>query len=420
MGERSAQMNVSVVFVGFVILIVDGFDQAATAVTVPQLAVEWGLPVSAFTLPIVASNVGIVVGYVIAGWLASRIRAVPTLYAALLVAAAGSAASALVLVAESVPMLTLVRVVAGLGIGVVLPISVALTTSLNPDAAKERITALMMLGLIVGVGIGGLVGRPLLSWWGPAGVFWVATLVTLVVGVVTATVLPPGAGRRAPQRGGPEPTGDRARDRPQALLVPASRTTTLLLWGFALLVFVTAHLITSWTPAILVGYGFDPTAAPIGLAYSSLGAGLGGLALVWLVTRWGIGRAMTSAAAVAIVFLGLIALAGVGGPTLLLLLVGAGAGVGACQVAMLTMAVSVYPSATRTAGVGYAAAAGRVGSIIGPVLGGLLLALSIGPSAVVLVATVPVVIALAMSVSLARRTAGPPPTRVTRDDQGAV
>lgn len=408
---RSESVNVPVVVLGFLILVVDGIDQATTAVTVPRLALDWGVPPSAFTLPVVATNLGIVVGYMIGGRVAARIRNAPTLYAGLAVVVVGSAASALVLGAESVPLLTLARVVAGVGIGVVLPISIAVTTSLNPDTAKERITVVMALGLIAGVGVGGLVGGALLSWWGASGIFWVAAFITVIIGLVATTVLPwHDVGLRAPHGGttvpGPGPghePGETGRVRD--LLAHGSATTTVLLWGFAFLVFITVHLLTSWTPAILVMYRFDPTSAPIGLAYLSLGAALGGLALVWLVARWSVGRAMIAAAVIAFVFLCLIGLAGWGGQVLLLLLVGAGVGTGGCQVAMLAMAVSMYSPAARPVGVGYAAAAGRVGSIVGPLVGGALLATSFGPSVVILIASVPMVIAFLVAIALSRRPA---------------
>lgn len=418
MEKRSSPLNVPVIVVGLLVLAVDGFDQAASAVTAPQLAAAWGLPTSAFTLPIVATNAGIVIGYTAAGWLAARVRTAPTLYAGLAVAAIGSALSAIVLSAESVPMLTLVRAFTGLGIGVVLPIAISLTTSLNPDTAKERITALMTVGLIAGTGIGGLTGRPLMSSWGPAGVYWTAALVSIVVALAATTVVPRRDAERRVTRDGTRTTADEAhKGGARELLGPGTRVPTLLLWGFALLVFVTAHVLTSWTPALLVMFGFESTVAPIGLTFTSLGAILGGLYIVWSVKAWGITRAVTAAAVVTIVFLVLVGLVGGGGQALLLLLlVAVGAGVGACQVAVLAMAVSAYPKEARTAGVGYAAAAGRVGSIAGPVLGGVLIALSFGPSAVVLVSAVPIVVALVLSVALGRRLVRQEPTDLAYEE----
>lgn len=395
--REPTRVSVPVVLIGFLLVLVDGFDSATISVVVPQLAADWGLAPSDFTYPIAATNAGVAVGYMIAGWLAARFRTAPTLYAGLLVAAIGSALSAVVLVTESMPLLTLARVVTGLGIGVVLPAAISVTTSLNPAAMRQRISVLVTLGLASGIAVGGLVGKTVLTRWGPAGMYWVAAAATIAAAAVAVAVLP--------WRGEPaaRTTDEAASGRVQELLVPAYRSTTLLLWAFSFLVFITAYMLTSWIPTILVSFGFTPTEAPIGLTYLSIGGVLGGLCLLGLAARWGIGRAMLVAAATGVVFLTLLGLVGAGGQPLLLLILGAGAGVVACQIGQLTMAVSVYSDALRTTGVGFAAAIGRIGSIIGPAVGGALIALSIEPSTVMLLAAGPVLLALFGAVALVRR-----------------
>ena len=263
--RESARVSVPVVVVGFLLVLVDGFDSATISVVVPQLAADWGLAPSDFTYPIAATNAGVAVGYMIAGSLAARFRTAPTLYAGLLVAALGSALSAVVLVTESMLLLTLTRVVTGLGIGVVLPAAISVTTSLNPAAMKQRISVLVTLGLASGIAVGGLVGKAILTRWGPAGMYWVAAAATIAAAVVAVAVLP--------RRGEPaaRTTDEAASGRMQELLVPAYRSTTLLLWAFSFLVFITAYMLTSWIPTILVSFGFTPTEAPIGLTYLSIG-----------------------------------------------------------------------------------------------------------------------------------------------------
>ena len=51
---------------------------------------------------------------------------------------------------------------------------------------------------------------------------------------------------------------------------------------------------------------------------------------------------------------------------------------GGAQVGLYPMATQVYPTAIRVSGVGCAQAWGRVGSIIGPLLGGALVAAGLG------------------------------------------
>jgi AAHS family 4-hydroxybenzoate transporter-like MFS transporter len=61
----------------------------------------------------------------------------------------------------------------------------------------------------------------------------------------------------------------------------------------------------------------------------------------------------------------------------LLSIVICGAGIGGgCQAGINSLSALAYPPAIRSSGAGWALGAGRVGTIAGPLLGGMLLALS--------------------------------------------
>jgi len=92
-------------------------------------------------------------------------------------------------------------------------------------------------------------------------------------------------------------------------------------------------------------------------------------------------------------------------------------GQSALAVSYYPLAVSYYPPEIRTTGVGWAAASGRIGSIVGPALGGLMLALNWSPRDIVLTAVVPAAAALAVLAALAwvdrRPDGGHAPARAT-------
>ena len=48
------------------------------------------------------------------------------------------------------------------------------------------------------------------------------------------------------------------------------------------------------------------------------------------------------------------------------------------QIGMNVLAASIYPTYVRSTGVGWALGIGRLGSILGPVIGGILLGLGLG------------------------------------------
>ena len=71
----------------------------------------------------------------------------------------------------------------------------------------------------------------------------------------------------------------------------------------------------------------------------------------------------------------------------------AGFGVVGAQIGMNALAAGLYPTAIRSTGVGWALGVGRIGSIIGPLAGGILLSLGWNAQSVVLVAAIPALLA---------------------------
>ena len=280
-------------------MLVDGFDSATISVVVPQLATEWGLDPSNFTVPIAATNAGVAVSYMVDGRLAARLRTTPTVYAGLLVASLGSALSATVLVTESRrfsphPCRDRSRHRS-------CPSRGDQRHDLTqPGGVKQRISVIVTLGLASGIAVGGFVGQTALTRWGPAGVYWVAAAATIVVAAVATTALP---WRDEPVTHSQDEPGQGA-PRPG---VPLHDAPSL---GFLVPRVITAYRLTSWIPTILLAYGFAPSDAPIGLTYLSIGGVFGGLCLIGLAARLGIGRAMVVAAAIGIVFLAALGLAG--------------------------------------------------------------------------------------------------------------
>src|SRR5699024_5605059 len=86
------------------------------------------------------------------------------------------------------------------------------------------------------------------------------------------------------------------------------------------------------------------------------------------------------------------------------LLIVAGLGTTGCQIGQLALAVSTYDIGLQTTGVGWAAALGRMGSILGPAIGGALLGLAFsGADVLVVSAAGPAIAVLAAIVLLVRR-----------------
>jgi MFS transporter, AAHS family, 4-hydroxybenzoate transporter len=414
-----------IVVLAFLAVLLDGFDAAALAIAVPTLAVHWAVPTVAFTVPLVLTNIGVVVGYLCSGWLAARLGRRRLLIGGVALFAVATLAVAATLGLRSVPTLSVLRLVTGLGLGLVLPVAVSLTTEHNPARRRELVAVIVTLGLTAGSSVGGFFGGGLLRGLGTAGVFWVSGLAPLVLVAVLVAALPradsptvraesptvradlPAGSGGSPAAGARGAVPERDDARLGRLFAPGLGGNTALLWTFAFLVFVAAYTMTSWVPTLLTGYGFSPTQAPLGLACLSLGGVLGGVALIPLATSIGIARTLIVMPALGAACMIIAARAPLGRTGLLIALAGAGAGLVASQIGQLTMAVTLYPASARTTGVGWTSALGRAGSIVGPGVAGVLIGLALAGKDIVLIAAAPVLVAgcCAAAIWLRRRSA---------------
>lgn len=386
-------MRYDVVGLAFVAVLLDGFDSASLSFVLPSLAEQWGVTSADFTPAVVLTNIGVVLGYLASGRLAVRLGLRRMLISGTLLFAAGSLVTALVLPAQSLTALSIVRLITGLGLGVVLPGAVSLAAAHHPDRQRQSVSVTVTLGLAFGGTVAGVFGSSMLASVGTAGVFWIGGALPLLLAALMIRRLPaapaPVTADAPATAARSAPVGAREA-RVGALFAPGLRAATLLLWTFAFLVFIASYTLQSWVPTLLTEYGFSASRAPIGLAFLSFGGVIGGIVLLLLAARKGITFALMVMPAIGAVSMVAAATVGTDHTALLLALAGAGAGVTAGQIGQLTLAVAMYPPATRTAGVGWAAALGRVGSIVGPAAAGALLALSLPGDDIVLLTAIPV------------------------------
>jgi MFS transporter, AAHS family, 4-hydroxybenzoate transporter len=164
-------------------------------------------------------------------------------------------------------------------------------------------------------------------------------------------------------------------------------------------------MIFLWTPAVLHSGGVRPSLAIIGTTAYSLGVITGPLLTPPFIDRIGLERVMgwqLSLGALCIVSIGIL------DPPfwlLWLLLCGAEFG-GGCQAGINVLSSVVYPIRIRAIGAGRALGAGRIGSIAGRFLGGLLLELDFRPRNILVAAAVPACAAAALMVGLGRARRG--------------
>jgi AAHS family 4-hydroxybenzoate transporter-like MFS transporter len=154
------------------------------------------------------------------------------------------------------------------------------------------------------------------------------------------------------------------------------------------------YFLFNWMPTLFKQEGLPIGTAIKSTAIMNLGGVVGAIVLGRLIDRAGAIRILSMAYASAAVFLAVISLIDRSNALFLMPAVFmAGFGIAGAQIGMNALTAEVYPTAIRSTGVGWALGVGRVGSIIGPIVGGGLLALNWSPSLIFSLTIVPMLAA---------------------------
>ena len=371
----------------FLIVLLDGLDTTSIAFVAPFLGRAWGLAGAAFTPAFVATSAGAVVGYMAGGPLARRFGQRPI---GLLSVALFGAGTLLTAAAVDVTSLSLMRLLSAIGLGGALPIAIA--AAAGTVAPRHKVTAAMVAatGFSAGAVVGGLTGGPLMSHLGWPSVFIVGGALPLLLLPAFGRVLATKAGTRTPARSAPPVEGNPI----AALFRNGLGVRSGLLWLFAFLIFLVAYALAFWIPTLLTELGFSPDEAPLGAAASGVGGLAGSMLIVAIVGRLGVERVLVLTSLIAVMCITALSQVSVPRGLVLLLIAGTGAGLISGSVGQSALAVSLYPADLRATGVGWAAAMGRIGSIVGPAVGGALLSFGWPARDIVLTAVLPTALAI--------------------------
>ncbi|NTY35872.1 MULTISPECIES: MFS transporter [Burkholderia cepacia complex] len=378
----------------FLVVVLDGFNTTSISFVVPTLARDWHLAPAAFTPVFVATNVGAAIGFIVTGSLANRFghRAVGLASVALF-----GGCTLLTMSASSVALLSALRVLAAIGLGAALPI--AITASATIIGAKHKVAAsvLVTTGMSVGAVTGGLIGGPLMHRFGWQSVFLIGGVLPFAVAPAFFRILPAPASTATDTQHPEQPVASPVR----ALFADGRAGYTGVLWLFSFLIFMDVYALLFWLPTMLLSFGFSLDRAPAGMAAFSVGGLSGNLLMTAVVTAMTVSGRLRVKSALAVGIVGVIA--GIAAlsqaalsPSTVLLSIGViGAGLVNGIMGQTALAVAFYPPGIRATGVGWGHAIGRIGSFVGPAIGGALLATGWNSRDIVLVAVVPAIAAIA-------------------------
>jgi AAHS family 4-hydroxybenzoate transporter-like MFS transporter len=181
---------------------------------------------------------------------------------------------------------------------------------------------------------------------------------------------------------------------------------TVLLWVIFFCSLLDIFFISSWLPTVLHEAGLSISAAVVETALFQGGGVVACLLLGLVIDRVGFLKVIVPVYVAASIAIASIGFAGTALELLMLANVGAGAFVIGGQTSANVLSAVFYPTAIRATGVGWALGIGRVGSIVGPIVGGVLLQAGWDRRSLFVVAAIPALIAAAAALGLAVNRGG--------------
>jgi AAHS family 4-hydroxybenzoate transporter-like MFS transporter len=406
--QKVSPFQIRVLVLCALAVMLDGFDTQAIGYAAPDVARDLHLDHTALS-PVFASGLtGLMIGALTLGPVADRFGRRLIIIASTTLFGLVSLATAM---ASSVSSLMILRFIGGLGLGGVMPNAIALTSEYCPRRSRGTMVMVMFCGFPIGATIAGFAAAAIIPTFGWRGMFVLGGVLPLLLAPVLFAMLPDSIrylvlrGKREARVAGllkqlyPQLVFAseitfviREKSAPGAaighLFRQGRRWPTLLLWIVFFASLLDLFLLSNWLPTVFHDAGISLSLSVIATALFQGGGVLGSLALGRIVDRFGAYRVLSLTYLVGAIFVALL-----GPQHSIIAIMGctfcAGIGIIGGQTGANVLAASIYPTFIRSTGVGWALGIGRIGSIVGPVLGGLMLSLDWPLTTIFLAAAVP-------------------------------
>ncbi|RKP57669.1 MFS transporter [Pararobbsia silviterrae] len=408
----------------FLIVMTDGMDVAIMGFVTPSILKAWSISRPAFGVVISAAPLGLVLGALFAGPSSDRFGRKIVLIVSVFAFAVLTIAAAF----STTPIeMAVLRLLAGTGLGAAMPNTTTLLSEYAPQRRRALMITIMFTGFNLGSALIGLAAGYMIPRFGWRSVLMLGGAIPLALIPVLVLLLPESARFLALRGASPariaatlgrvlgvhyEDTVSFVSSEPAlgtqkpigVLFLRGYARITLALWltnGMGLLVI---YLLTGWLPTLMGDAGVSVATAAYVTSMFQLGGTIGAVCVGWVMDR--IARPG--------IVIGLVYLAGAGciltlahagalASTIASLVFAAGFCMSGAQTGLQAFSPSCYPTVARATGVSWMLAIGRFGSIFGSAIGGVLLGMGWGFSAILSLLAAPAVCA---AITIAANTRG--------------
>ncbi|WP_182418944.1 MFS transporter [Bartonella sp. HY038] len=393
-------LQIFIVVIIALAIILDGFDSQLLAYAIPTMMKDWGYSErSVFTFAVVASSVGMVIGSLVAGYLADKIGRRRLILITLTLC---GLSTMLIGLAGNVHHVMIFRFFAGIGIGGALPVCTTLSAEFSPLRYRTMIITASIVCVPLGGMLAGFYSKLVLVELGWQKTFFIGGFLPLVLLILLWFTLPESPKYMARHKVRwqelqklllrlKRPTvydvefvekndagSPLAKTSFGALLSHGFARNTVAIWFAFFFCMSAVYSVFGWLPAILASHNIDASIAGDGLTAYNIGGIIGSLLCAFAISRFGSFKALgTCAIGGALSILALLLFNVSEHISLLLILLTVhGFFVNAVQSPLYALAAFLYPTQMRATGTATAAAFGRCGAILAGICGGFIAGLT--------------------------------------------
>ncbi len=398
------------------VVIFDGYDLAINGVALPLLMQEWNMTAVQAGMLASTALAGMMFGAMFFGMLADKIGRKNVILICVTLFSGFTFWGGF---ASNPTEFGILRFIAGLGIGGVLPNLVALTSEYAPQKMRSTLVTTMFSGYAVGGIMAALLGAWLTPSFGWEIMFYIAGIPLLIIPVLwfylpeSLTFLVKkqqnDKASKIVQQISPEQNATartqfvlnevHAPDASIAALFRQGRSmSTLLFWCCFFMCLLMVYALGSWLPKLMMAAGYSLGNSLMFLMAMNIGAVIGTIGGGILADRFHLKPVI-----IGMFLLGAVSLVGLGfnspQAVIYLLVAAAGASAIGSSILLYSFVAQYYPLSIRSTGIGCASAVGRVGAIVGPIIIGFLLGMELPHKMNFLAVAIPAIIG-AISVAL--------------------
>ena len=410
------KLSLIVLILCFFFMVIDGYDYGIISNAAPLIMQEWNIDAALFGPVFSVALFGWLLGSVIFGFLSDKTGRKWTLFIGGLIVVIGALG---VYLSYNVAHLLIARFFTGVGAGGAVPVAMVLTSEYSPAKSRAKFITIMFSGFVVGTVLGSYIAAGVMPAAGWRAIFLIGAILPIPAILLIFFALPESArwlvanmktqGQRAtlirvlktarPELVVDENTrfaatfqGKKKQDQHSIKQIFKEKLAwaTPMLWAFYVVSSLALFFIGNWMPQVLVMKGFTP-----GEASAMVGtSGIFGIAGTILVGLWLDKFGMRYGAIWPLITVVCTAL--IGGST------GAVLFVWICMnsffmngghTILTVISPVIYPYDIRARGTGLANAAGKAGSIIGPIVGGVMISIGLPMTTLFYFAATPFILA---------------------------